>query len=296
MGTRHALSLSSGSNILTNTPVKTLQPILVAHLFPEVLDSLIDLLSNLSAEDWQRPTSCSQWSVKDVASHLLGGEIGILSRKRDAYLFAGSPIKDWEELVALINSLNETWVKATRRLSPRVLCNLLRVTGDQTCEYFNSLDPFAMGDPVDWAGPGPAPAWLDLAREYTERWHHQQQIRDAVARPGLKEPKFFAPVLDAFVRALPHTYRKVAAKEGTVIALTIAGDSGGKWSLLRESDNWTLWADAGQAPDAEVIIDQEIAWRLFTKGIGKDEAASKATFVGDRALAARTLEMVSVIA
>lgn len=276
--------------------MKTPQPILVAELFPEVLDSLIELLSGLSDEDWRKPTSCSRWSVKDVASHLLGGEIGILSRKRDEYLYSGSPIKSWEELVALINTLNDEWVKATRRLSPRLLCDLLKLAGSQTCEYFTSLDPFAMGDPVDWAGAGPAPVWLDLAREYTERWHHQQQIRDAVGKPGFKEPRFFAPVLDAFVRALPRTYENIEAKDATLVTLTISGDSGGRWSLLRESEAWTLYVDAREAADAEVVIDQETAWRLFTKGIGKDEAVINATLIGERSLAMKALEMVSVIA
>lgn len=101
--------------------VKNCDPILVADLFPQVLDALLELLSGLSPEDWDKPTSCSQWSVKAIAAHLLGDEIGILSRKRDAYTYSGDPIKNWDELVALINSLNDTWVKATRRLSPRVL-------------------------------------------------------------------------------------------------------------------------------------------------------------------------------
>jgi len=246
--------------------------------------------------NWRKPTSCSQWSVKDVALHLLGGEIGILSRRRDEHLYSGSPIKNWEELVALINELNDTWVKATRRLSPRLLCDLLKFTGEQVCEYFKSLDPFAMGGPVDWAGAGPAPVWLDLAREYTERWHHQQQIRDAAGKPGLKEPKFFAPVLDAFVRALPHTYKNIDADDGTLVGLTISGDSGGRWCLLRENDAWTLYVDAAQSADAEVVIDQDAAWRLFTKGISKDEAVIKATLIGERSLAMKALEMVSVIA
>ena len=157
------------------------QPIIVSHLFPEVLNSLIELLSGLSDDDWDKPTVCTRWSVKDIATHLLGGQLGILSRKRDRYLFSGSPIKGWDDLVALINELNDVWVRAASRLSPPLLCDLLRHSGDQVCDYFKTLDPYAVGDPVDWAGPEPAPVWLDLAREYTEWWHHQQQIRDAVA-------------------------------------------------------------------------------------------------------------------
>lgn len=279
--------------------MKKPQPILVADLFPELLDGLVDLLSSLSAEDWNRRTVCPQWSVKDIASHLLGGECGILSRKRDAYLPSGKEIASWEELVTFINGLNAVWVQATQRLSPRLMCDLFKFTGPQVCSYFASLDPHSMGGPVDWAGSGPAPVWLDLAREYTERWHHQQQIRDAVSRPGLKEPRLFAPVLDAFVRALPHTFRKTDAHEGTQVGLTISGDAGGRWILRREDDVWNLYVaepDDRSAIDADTIIDQDVAWRLFSRGVGIDEARAAASLSGNLALAAKTLEMISVIA
>jgi uncharacterized protein (TIGR03083 family) len=271
------------------------QPILVADLFPETLESLLDLLSQLSNEDWNRSTVCSKWSVKDIAAHLLGGKLGILSRKRDAYTL-GTDISNWTDLVNLINTLNDTWVKAAARLSPRVLCDLMKSAGEQVCDYFKSLDPFAIGGPVDWAGPERAPVWLDLAREYTEWWHHQQQIRDAVGKPGLKEPRFFQPAIDTFLRALPHTYRDVEAPDNTIIAVTITGDSGGRWILRRQNDKWRLFVNGRGQADAETTLDQEIAWRLVTRGINKEEAFTKANLTGDRDLALKTLEMISVIA
>ena len=272
------------------------EPIIVSHLFPDTLDALLALLTSLSVDDWNKPTAATRWSVKDIAQHLLGGEVGILSRKRDDYLFSHAQLNGWDDFVAFINDLNDVWVKATRRLSPVVLCDLMEFAGRQACAYFDSLDPYAPGGPVEWAGPEPAPVWLDLAREYTERWHHQQQIRDAVGKPGFKEPKYFAPVIDAFVRALPRTYKDLSADDDTVIALTITGDAGGKWSLLRENDSWGLYLDVDRQPQAEVSIDQDVAWRLFTKGISKDEARKRATLDGDQTLAARALDMVSVIA
>ncbi|MGA9768803.1 MAG: maleylpyruvate isomerase family mycothiol-dependent enzyme [Blastocatellia bacterium] len=272
------------------------EPIIVSHLFSDTLDVLLTLLTNLSADDWNRPTAAPLWSVKDIAQHLLGGELGILSRKRDGYLFTNAQINSWDDFVAFINGLNHDWVKATQRLSPVVLCDLLEFAGRQVCAYFDSLDPFAPGGPVEWAGPEPAPLWLDLAREYTERWHHQQQIRDAVGKPGLKEPEYFAPVLDAFVRALPQTYRNLSADDDTLIALTLTGDSGGKWFLLRENASWNLYINVARQPQAEVSIDQDVAWRLFTKGLSREEARTRAIISGDQALARRALEMVSVIA
>jgi uncharacterized protein (TIGR03083 family) len=272
------------------------EPIIVVDLFSPVLDALLDLLSHLTDEDWQKPTVCKGWTVKDIAAHLLGGEVGILSRKRDTYLFSGSPIKGWEELVVLINNLNAVWVQAASRFSPRLLTDMLRFTGKQVCDFFKTLDPHASGDPVDWAGGEAAPVWLDLAREYTERWHHQQQIRDAVGRAGMKERKYFAPVLDAFVRALPHTYRDVEAQEGTLVTLTITGEAGGRWSLLRENQRWMLYVDVEQIPQAELTIDEDLAWRLFTRGVSEEAALRQAQIRGDEALALKALSMISVIA
>jgi uncharacterized protein (TIGR03083 family) len=267
----------------------------VVHLFPETLDALLDLLADLSPDEWQQPTVCEGWTVKDIAAHLLGGEVGILSRKRDQYLFSGSPIIEWRDLVALINELNATWVKATSRLSPRLLCDLLRITGEQANAYFTTLDADAIGDPVDWAGPEPAPVWLDLAREYTERWHHQQQIRDAVNRPGFKEPRYLAPVLDAFVRALPRAYHDVEADAGALVTLVITGAAGGRWHLLRESGAWQLYVDVERQALATVSLDEETAWRLFTKGIRPDRARAHARIEGDERLALPALGMISII-
>jgi uncharacterized protein (TIGR03083 family) len=254
------------------------------------------LLRDLSGEEWLLPTAAKKWSVKDVALHLLGGDIGNLSRRRDKHVLPGNPIAGWQDLVAFINQLNETWVEAARRMSPRVLCDLLEVTGPQIEEYFASLDPFAVGTPVSWAGPQPAPNWLDVAREYTERWHHQQQIRDATKRPGLYEQRLFAPVLDTFVRALPHTFRNVDAKEGACVQLTISGAGGGDWVLRRDAGGWELLVGRSSQAIAEVTLDGTDAWKIFTRGIRGQEAVRRAKIGGDKALGAKVLETVSVIA
>lgn len=276
--------------------MQPVQPILVVDLFPPLLDGLLDALDGLSEEDWARPTACADWTVKDVAAHLLGGDLGLLSRRRDGYRLDVGDLSGWEALVQFINTWNAGWVAAARRLSPRVTRDLLAWTGPQVAALFAGLDPFALGSPVSWAGPDPAPVWLDLAREYTERWHHQQHIRDAVGRPGFTDARFMSPVLDAFARALPHTYRDVDALEGTTVTLTVTGEAGGAWTLRREASGWTLFSGRPAAPDAEAVLDQGTAWRLLTKGVPPESALAHATLRGDSGLAARLLETVSIIA
>lgn len=275
-----------------------LEPVLTLHLFPPERAALLNLLSSLAEADWRTSTVCAGWSVKDIAAHLLADDLGRLSRSRDAHsAFAPKGDRPFEaELLDYINAANEAWVEATRRLSPRILIDLLRWSGEQTQAYFESLDLFATGEPVSWAGPEPAPVWLDIAREYTERWLHQQQIRDAVGQPGLTDRESFAPVLDTFVRALPYTFRNTEAADGTHVKLVITGDAGGEWSLVHRDGVWTLGAGIESMAAGTVTMDGDTAWRLFTKGISKNDALAKSTITGAEDLAETVFDTVSIIA
>jgi uncharacterized protein (TIGR03083 family) len=108
--------------------------VVVTHLFSPERASLLELLSALAAGQWQAPMVCPGWSVKDVALHLLGDDIDLLSRRRDGAAPTDTPGKPagFQELVASLDRLNQSWVEATRRVSPRLLCELLAVTGEAT--------------------------------------------------------------------------------------------------------------------------------------------------------------------
>ena len=285
--------------------MKQLEPVLTIHLFPEERVALVDLLQSLSAYTWNAPTVCAGWSVKDIAAHLLADDLGRLARGRDAHgatAFAPSGPENVEgQLLAFINHQNEAWVDAARRLSPRLLIDLLLWSGDETQAYFASIDMFAIGEPVHWAGPEPAPVWLDIAREYTERWIHQAQIRDAVRAPALTAPRFFLPLLDTLVRALPHTFRDTDAPEGTHVRLDVTGVGPGgsppvQWSLVRETARWVLFDSAPVHPATTVRMDGNTAWLLFTKGITKAAALARVRIEGDSQLGEKVLETVSIMA
>jgi hypothetical protein len=194
-----------------------------------------------------------------------------------------------------VNRLNAEWVLSARRMSPRVLRELLAFTGPEVEAWFASLDPMAMGGPVSWAGPEPAPVWFDLAREFTERWHHQQQIRDATGRPPLYDAYFLSPVLDAFVRALPHSFRHAAAPPGTIVRLEISGAAGGVWFLQRTDPAWTLVLESQAEPAADVVLPQDTAWRLFTKGVDRQSASARAVIRGDAGLASPVFGTTAII-
>ena len=270
-------------------------PILVSDRFAPLRSQLLTLLASLGEDEWDRPTAAPGWSVKDVTAHLVGGDFGILSGKRDGFRGTYKKVDDYAQLVNLVNRLNAQWVQVMARMSPRLLMDLLAFTGPEVERCFASLDPMKIGGPVQWAGSDPAPVWFDIAREFTERWHHQQQIRDATGYAPLYDPYFLAPVLDAFVRAFPHNFRHLGAPAGTVVRFEISGEAGGIWFVHRIAQAWTLALDSETEPSVDVMLPQDTAWRLFTKGIDRDAARAQAVIGGDARLASPIFATTAII-
>jgi hypothetical protein len=276
------------------TPV----PIQTVHLFPALDAKLLDLLRSLNEEEWHYPTIAKKWLVRDIAAHLLDGNLRTLSFSRDKYLLKPSePNKGYQELVEYLNELNAVWVKAARRLSPGIILQLLELTGPAYCDHMKKLDPFDNAIfSVAWAGEEVSSNWFHIAREYTEKFIHQQQIRDAVQKPGIMTRDFFYPFIETFLQALPYTYRFVKSDPGVTVQVKITTESGGDWYLTRLDDGWNLGKEKKGNIKSIVSIDPDTAWKLFSKGITAAEAGSKLSISGNQELGEPVLQMVSVMA
>lgn len=279
--------------------MKPIGPIETAPLFPALHEKLIERLRSLSADDWHRDTICAGWLVKDVASHLLDTSLRTITLYRDGY---SSPetvaIQSYQDLVDYLNRLNNDWVRATRRLSPALLIDWLDEAGRTADALVMALSP---EEPacysVAWAGQSESPNWFHVAREYTERWHHQQQIRLAVGgQEKLLTDDLYQPLLDTFMRALPYAYRDVLAPTGTLLHVSVPGLNGGDWWLHRSADEWALVAnDTDLRPDTTVRIEQDFAWQLFTRNLPTQYAASFVKIDGNEALGRQVLATRSVM-
>ena len=274
-------------------------PVNLVPLFPDLHQELMTLLRGLEPVDWSKPTACALWSVKDIVAHLLDTCLRRLSFDRDR-LQSGGPRRtfaSYADLVGYINQLNAEWVGTMRRVSPRLLMDILDLAEPQLHTYFASLDPNAPATiGVAWAGEERSLNWFDLGREYTERWLHQQQIREAVRAPGLTERRWLHPTLDIFVRALPFTYASVEARPGTAIRLEISGDAGGVWTLARGGKEWELFTGTAPSPPAHVTMDQDVAWKLFSKGLPPEQAVREVRLAGDESLGRPMLGALGVMA
>ncbi len=274
-------------------------PIQTLHLFPKLDQLLLELLRSLSPEDWEKPTIAPLWNIKDIATHLLDGNLRSLSMLRDGY-FGESPgeINGYQDLVKYLNRLNSDWVKGMKRLSPKVMIQILESSGKEYIEFLNTLEPFEKATfSVAWAGESESQNWFHIAREYTEKWHHQQQIRLAVGKEEILYAKvFYDPFLQTSLRALPFHYRDLKGQEGEVIQVTVEGDSSWNWTIVYNSDSWKRIENPTAKPVSQVIIPAQIAWRIFTKGISKIEAKSNLTITGKQEYGEKILDMLTVMA
>jgi hypothetical protein len=249
---------------------------------------LLSLLTSLSDAQWDAATAAPQWSVKDIALHLLDADLGWLACNRDHDQTGIIPVSaDQEEFVRGLAERNQRWVDGTRILSPRLITGLLRWSGEQLDAYLAIID-LTGSSSVHWAGE--VPLWFDLAREFTERWVHYQQIREATQPARHDQHDEYLPlVLRTFIWGFPHQYQ-TPAPVGSAIALEIPDI--GTWTLTRTATGWSLSEGHAAAPAASLLMSGEAAWRLLT-GARYDPHLVKLS--GERALAEPLLQVRSII-
>ncbi len=197
--------------------------------------------------------------MADLLAHVVGdvvGRIGGLRGDGDR-----NPARVGESLGELVDRTNQEWAVACRRLSPQLMIEMLEWAGPVADQLWLSrrLDEPGLG--VSWAGVDPAPLWLDAAREVTEYWVHERQLRKAVGNhvEGLPD---VATVLDVFARGLPYTLGHFNFRDDVDrIRIESAGRS---WRFRRHGGQW-WYSDEADRDEAVVAFDSELLWRRWTR-------------------------------
>lgn len=267
------------------------------HLFRPLNQKLMELLRSLDTPDWSRRTIAREWQVRDIAAHLLDGSLRAISLYRDQHELPEEDLKDYGEIVAYLNRLNAQWVTAMRRVSPALLINWMESSHEAYVQCLEHLDPMAPAKySVAWAGETVSPNWFHVAREYTEKWHHQQQIREAIGQQGILTPEFYPPALNTFFLALPYAYRSVSAQAGTRITIVVDTEAGGKWTLERHDSGWKFSSEDSIKPTASIQIPASLAWKLLTKGVRVETVREQLLLSGPDSLTLPALRLIAVMA
>ena len=275
-----------------------LVPIDTRALFRPVSVELVSLLRELQPAQWERPTVAGAWVVRDIVAHLVDSTLRRLSFHRDGMTPPPPPrvIDSERDFVDFINSLNAQWVSAATRLSARVLTDLFERGSADLAAWVEALPLEAPAlFAVSWAGEQRSEGWFDIGREFTELWHHQEQIRMAVGAPSLADPRYLRAVIAIAMRALPHAFRHVLAEPGDTVMVDVAGPAGGQWTLTREPDRWVLSGGAAPAANTTIHVQDAAAWKLLFNALSEADAITAVRVDGRAELAVPLLRARSVI-
>jgi len=272
----------------------------------EVNERLIVLLRSLHGDDWVKPTVHPDRNVKDLATHLLHGSLRRVTSIRDQYPVApnytsliGRPepsIECLADVTGLIQADNRCFMDGMRYVSPHIIIEMIAIYDALFVKIAEDIERDALGLGVLWAGENVSCNWFDMAREYTEKWHHQQQIRDAVGASLLNDPHLIGPAIDVFARGLPFAYRAFNALDGTMINIDVCDEIARSWSLRRDEQKWSLWEGATPAPVATICIPADTAWRMWTKGLNKMDARKRIRVTGNTELFEPLINFIGIMA
>lgn len=197
-----------------------------------------------------------------------------------------------EGMINFIQDLNKKWIIATKRLSPKILISLLEYSNSELVDYLETLNLYDKAlFSVDWAGEGLSLNWFDIAREYTEKWHHQMQIIEALGvNSKLYEKKYFKPVISTFVQGIPYTFNKFN-KENFYLIIEILGESGGIFYIGKNNNKTTFLENI--ETENKITITQDEFWKLVTNS--KDKNKISYFVQGDQSLGNHIITLVSVM-
>ncbi|MGB5755862.1 MAG: maleylpyruvate isomerase N-terminal domain-containing protein [Acidimicrobiales bacterium] len=266
----------------------------IAPLFEIERARLLGLLRELDPEAWQRPSPCPGWSVHGLVTHLLGDDLGLLSRRRDEYMGTPPPEGQSEaEFIDWLDELQMEWVRAGRRISPRLLVELLEWTGPHLIEVLGAEDLTRRVAHVSWAGPDLSPVWLDQLRELSEYWIHRQQLLEALDRPVDLDPTLLHPILLGLRCALPYRLSQARLASEGAIEISVGEPIGARWTLVETDGEWEFSTSLPERIVARVSVTADETWRLLTNNLGIGSGLLDVT--GDERLVAIILDTRAII-
>ena len=268
---------------------------LTSALAPE-RTALLDLLAGFSTSDWNRATECPAWTVQQLALHILGDDLSLLARQRDAVAKQGLMLyaesHPGHTFMQLLDGFNEQWVTSSTFLSPKLMIELLRLVGEWSDDFYRNVGLGTISrEPVGFfAQTEPSPYWQVIAREYMERVIHQSQIRRAVGAPEL-DGEIVECAATVVVHALSHWLVGYRVTEGATIGVELG--AAGLWTWRRGGDSWSV-IEGISDPDARVTVSPELVVAVLTRGVSLT-IENMFTIEGDEQLASGAMAVIAPI-
>ena len=257
----------------------------------------IDLVTPLSQAEWDAPTALPGWSVGDIVAHV-GWIEGMLIGEFDPphepdWSALPHAVTDFGKLTEVPVDLRRSWTREA------VLIELADRISRRTAE----LESGARDASVEVMGPlGPAPLGRVLRMRTLDTWVHEQDIRDALDRPGHLDTLGAQATASQLLPGLGKVWAKLAgAQPGQVLDVRITGPGieGGAIVTVGDDGRARMVGDdlLDQAGAADVTLT--MSWPAYLAlSCGRGDAQpwrAQVGVSGDAELAARVLDHFRVM-
>jgi uncharacterized protein (TIGR03083 family) len=248
------------------------------------LERFLTLVGSLESDDWEKPTVCPLWNVRQILAHVTGAAASYASWsefKRQGNPKIQRPYR--AAGLSILDSMNQIQVDDRAHATPATLIEELRSVGPRAIATRERLPGLLRAIRVPLPGLGgivPIGYLTDLI--YTrDMWMHRFDICRATGRELVQTPQHDGRITALVVRDLA---RKLTPRlGGRAVAYELTGISGGCWSL-GESDR----------PIARITMDV-LDFHLLASGrLQANELSSHTSVVGDEQIARLTLNNTQV--
>jgi uncharacterized protein (TIGR03083 family) len=266
----------------------------IAHL-DAVWSSTAGVLSGLDDKDWDRPTDCPGWTVRDQVSHVIGTESFLLGRPQP-------PAVDPAQAAHVHNPLglsNEAWVAERRgRPGSEVLAEFCSVTADRLAALRAMTDE-QMAAATD-SPLGRVPYERFMAVRVMDCWVHEQDIRRALGRPGHLDGPAAEAALARFTDSLGYVVgKKSGAKDASTVVVRIEGSMARDLAVRMVDGKAQPVAPPADDTEGDVTLSMTAeAYVCLSCGRWSPAdvvAGGRVAITGDRELAERVLAAMAIM-
>lgn len=252
----------------------------------EEWDALAALAGDLEAADWALPTACPGWTVKDQFSHVLAIEAMLLGRPAPDVTLPAEVGHVRNEM----GRVNEMWAEHYRNVP---VTDVLADLGEVIISRRAALATMTQDD---FDAPAMTPAGQDTYGRFMrirvmDTWIHEQDVREAVGRPGHLEGRAPRATLAEVRLSLGYAVgKKAGAPQGSSVRFVLTGPVSGRLDVVVAERAQVVDVLEG-APTVTIEIPGDAFIRIGAGRVADGDAAKLATRIdGDRALGEQILD------
>ena len=247
------------------------------------LERFLALVTALSDDEWEKPTACTLWNVRQILAHVTGAAASYArwsEFKRQNSFKVQRPHR--ASGLSFLESLNQIQVDDRASATPAALIDELQTVGPRAIATRTRLPVLlrALRVPLPALGIVPVGYLTDLI--YTrDMWMHRLDLCRATGREMVLTPQHDGRIVALVMRDVARKLAAPLRKKSMVYHLS--GRVGGTWQL-----------GAAVPPSATLHLDV-LDFNLLASGrLTPEEAWSRVSLEGDTALAREALNHTNV--